>query len=229
MSRMAKIVTALLILIGGASYLAYKIRATSQLESLYVKNKNYAVQTALFDLYATERAEVVMLGNSLTQWVDWNALLGRKNIANRGIASDVTAGYLHRLEQIYKLKPKLCFIEGGINDLYANVSVDGVYENYVKIVEALKANGIIPVIQSTLFVSPKWHDAVEKNKEVAELNSLLQNYARKNGIEFLNLNAVMSTNNVLRDELTHDGVHLTAAGYRIWGKEVEKELVMYGL
>jgi lysophospholipase L1-like esterase len=183
----------------------------------------------LYDLYKTEHADVVMLGNSLTQWVDWNELLGRKNIANHGIAGDVTSGYVHRLEYVYKLKPKLCFIEGGINDIYANVPVDVVYENYKKIVEELRSHSITPIIQSTLFVSPKWHDAVEKNKEVASLNSLLEEFAKKNNIEFSNLNARMSSNNMLRDELTHDGVHLTAAGYKIWGEEVERVVQKYGL
>ena len=228
-TRTSKFILVACLLATTGLYFFYKVRTTAQFESLYLQNKNYALQTALFDLYATQQTDVVMLGNSLTQWVDWNELLGRKNIANRGIASDVTAGYLHRLDQIYRLKPKLCFIEGGINDLYANVPVDGVVENYVKIVEALQAKNIIPIIQSTLFVSPKWHNAVEKNKEVAELNNRLAEFAKEHSIEFINLNAVMSTNNLLRDELTHDGVHLIAAGYKIWGDEVGKILLRHGL
>ncbi|MEK7250541.1 MAG: GDSL-type esterase/lipase family protein, partial [Bacteroidota bacterium] len=168
------------VLVAAASCAFYKMKAHAQLDSLYLKNKNYPIQTSLYDLYKTEHADVVMLGNSLTQWVDWNELLGRKNIANRGIAGDVTSGYVHRLEYVYKLKPKLCFIEGGINDIYANVPVDVVYENYKKIVEELRSHSITPIIQSTLFVSPKWHDAVEKNKEVASLNSLLEEFAKKN-------------------------------------------------
>ncbi len=204
-------------------------RMNGQSEKLYLQNPNYQIKTALYELYKTEQADIVMLGNSLTQWVDWNELLGKKNIANRGIANDITGGYLHRLEYVYKLKPKLCFIEGGINDIYANVPVDVVYENYKKIVEELRSHSITPIIQSTLFVSPKWHDAVEKNKEVASLNSLLEEFAKKNNIEFSNLNARMSSNNMLRDELTHDGVHLTAAGYKIWGEEVERVIQKYDL
>jgi lysophospholipase L1-like esterase len=229
MSRATKIAVAVCIVAGSAAYLLYKNRADMQLKSLYLQNENYPVRTNLFESYKTGQADIVMLGNSLTQWVDWNELLGRTNVVNRGIASDVTEGYLHRLEQIYKLKPKLCFIEGGINDLYANASVDVVYQNYMKIVEGLRANSIIPIIQSTLFASPKWHDAIAKNKEVAELNARLEDYARKNSIEFINLNAVMSKDNLLRDELTHDGIHLTAAGYKIWGTGVEKILKKHRL
>ncbi len=212
-----------------AAYYLYQLKVTTQMDSLYLENANYTIQTGLYDKYKTGNAEIVMLGNSLTAWVDWNELLNRKNIANRGIAGDITEGYLHRLDQVYRLNPKLCFVEGGINDLYSNVPVDVVVKNYQKIVENLRSHAIIPIIQSTLFVSPKWRDASAKNKEVAELNSLLQSFAKENNIEFVNLNATMSTDNQLHDDLTYDGVHLTANGYMLWGAEVEKVLKGRGL
>ena len=210
-------------------YAVLWLKGSVQPKLLYLQNRNFPVQTGLYDLYKTEHAEVVMLGNSLTQWVEWNELLGRTNIANRGIAGDITDGYLRRMEYVYRLRPKICFIEGGINDLYANVPLSVVFENYVKIVEDLRAHDIIPIIQSTLFVSPKWHDADEKNKDVVQLNVLLEEFARKNAFEFINLNARMSLDSFLRDELTYDGVHLTAAGYKIWGEEVEKILLRHHL
>ena len=224
MNRTLKIVVIGFFLAAPSLYFDCKMEADAQVVPLYLQNKNYPIQTGLHAMYKTEHADVVMLGNSLTQWVDWNELLGRRNIANRGIASDVTDGYLHRMEYIYKLTPTLCFIEGGINDIFANVSVKTVFENYQKIVGGLRSHRVIPIMQSTLFVSPKWHDAVEKNKEVAELNALLEKFAKANAIEFIDLNTRMSENNTLRDEFTHDGVHLTAAGYKIWGEEVEKVL-----
>jgi len=221
----------LLAIFGSAviGYAFYLLSAKSQSRSLYLQNKNYALQTALFDTYKTEHADIVMLGNSLTQWVDWNELLGRTNVANRGIAGDITEGYLQRLHQVYALTPKLCFIEGGINDLYANVPIDAVFAHYAAIIDSIRSHKIIPIIQSTLFVSTKWHHAVEKNKEVAELNDKLNAYATRHNVEFLDLNARMSANNLLSEELTHDGVHLTAAGYAIWGEEVSKALQRHNL
>lgn len=217
------------IVVLAAAYSLYRLKANAHMDSLYLQNANYIIQTEIFDTYRTAHADVVMLGNSLTAWVDWNELLNRKNIANRGIAGDITDGYLHRMEQIYRLKPKLCFVEGGINDVYANVPVNVVFANYKKIVENLRSYKIIPIIQSTLFVSPKWHSAVAKNAEVAELNSLLQSFSKKDNIEFINLNDTMSSNNQLHEDLTYDGVHLTAKGYALWGAEVDKTLKKHGL
>jgi lysophospholipase L1-like esterase len=209
------------------AYWTYRMNSQSQFDKLYLQNPNYHLRVALFAAYRTQQANIVMLGNSLTEWVDWNELLGRTGIANRGIASDVTSGYLQRMEYVFKLSPKICFVEGGINDIYANVPVAAVFENFVKIVEALRAKNIIPVITSTLYTSTKWHSAVEKNTEVAELNSRLAAYAQENSVEFINLIPLMTMNKLLRDELTYDGLHLTAAGYRIWGNEVEKVLTTF--
>lgn len=198
-------------------------------DTLYKQNRNYTIQTELYNIYRTEKADVVMLGNSITFGVNWNELMGRTQIVNRGIGSDNTAGFLQRMEYIYRLHPKLCCIMGGINDIYQDAPVEKVFENYKKIVERLQEHKIVPIIQSTLFVSTKWRRYAEKNLEVAKLDSMLADYARFNGIEFLNLNAVMSKDRLLREELTTDGVHLTAKGYALLRDELEKILKKHGV
>lgn len=228
--RLSNIIVAVLVACGVALLINFLIsNGTAQDGPLYLHNRNFHLQTALYELYKTEQRDVVMLGNSLTHWVDWNELLGRTNIANRGIASDVTEGYLHRMQYVTSLRPKICFIEGGINDIYAGVPPDAIYANYVKIIGEIQKHNIIPVIQSTIFVSPKWRNAIEKNLQVKELNTRLQTFATSAGILFLDLNAVLSANGQLRDDFTYDGVHLNAAGYRLWGNEVERVLVQHGL
>lgn len=196
---------------------------------LYLKNPNYKIQTGIYELSGNQQAAVVMLGNSLTYNANWNELLNRKNIANRGIVSDITEGYLYRLGYVYRLKPELCFIEGGVNDIYENIPVEHIFKNYINIIDTLKSHKIIPVIQSTLFVSQKWHNAAEKNKEIEKLNRLLKKYAGKNSVEYLNINLLLSANGFLRDELTYDGVHLNAKGYTLWAFEVEKVLIKHGI
>lgn len=211
------------------AYWSYRMTSLSQRDKLYLENPNYHLRVALFAAYRTQHADIVMLGNSLTEWVDWNELLGRTGIANRGIASDVTSGYLQRMEYVFKLSPKICFIEGGINDLYANVPREDVFENMVAMVEQLLARNIVPVITSTLYTSTKWHSAVEKNREVAKLNAQLFSYAQTKGVDVVNLIPLMTANNLLRDELTYDGLHLTAEGYKIWGNEVNNVLKKYNM
>ena len=198
-------------------------------DTLYKQNRNYTIQTELYNIYKTEKADVVMLGNSITFGVNWNELMARTQIVNRGIGSDNTVGFLQRMEYIYKLHPQLCCIMGGINDIYQDASAEKIFENYKKIIEGLQAHTIVPIIQSTLFVSTKWRRYAEKNLEVAKLDSMLAEYARFKGIEFVNLNAVMSKDHLLLEELTTDGVHLNAKGYALWRDELEKILKKHGV
>src|ERR1017187_5798507 len=126
------ILLVILVLVGIYSYNQY---LEAQYANLYLKNENYMVQIGMYKQFKTTQADVVMLGNSLTFNANWNEFLGRNNIANRGIHSDITAGYLHRLSYVYRLKPKICFIEGGVNDLYAGFSVSDIFDNYSKIID----------------------------------------------------------------------------------------------
>ncbi len=198
-------------------------------DTLYKQNRNYTIQTELYNIYKTEKADVVMLGNSITFGVNWNELMGRTQIVNRGISSDNTVGFLRRMEYIYKLHPQLCCIMGGINDIYQDAPVEKVFENYKKIIEGLQAHKIVPIIQSPLFVSIRWRKYAEKNLEVAKLDSMLADYAQLKGIEFMNLNEVMSKDHLLLEELTTDGVHLSAKGYALWRDELEKIFKKHGV
>jgi lysophospholipase L1-like esterase len=216
----------ILVLIAIYSYNQY---LNAQYANMYLKNENYKVQIGMFKQFRTTQADIVMLGNSLTYNANWNELLGRRNIVNRGINSDITAGYLHRLSYVYRLMPKLCFIEGGVNDIYSGYSVAEVFDNYSKIIDTLLAHHIIPVIQSTLFVAGERESSQTRNEEIRQLNKLLLEYARKESIVYLDINSYVSQNGFLKNELTYDGIHLNGEGYSFWVPEVEKILIKYGL
>jgi len=195
----------------------------------YRNNPNYNYQLSLYDIYKTGSADVVMLGNSITYGVNWNELLGRDKIVNRGINSDIVEGFLNRLKYVIKLKPKLCFIMGGINDIYNDTAVGLIFQNYKEVVETLKENDITPIIQSTLHVSTKWHDYKDKNPEVKKLNESLFKYSKENEVDFLDLNLRLSRDGILIEKYTRDGIHLNAEGYKIWCEEIVNILKKYGI
>lgn len=197
-------------------------------DSVYLHNRNYRLQTDLYDIYKTKKAEIVMLGNSITHGVNWSELLDRTDVVERGIPSDVLQGFLNRMDYIYKLQPSVCFIMGGINDIYSGIPVDTVFSRYKKIISGLTERKIRPVIQSTLYVSPKWHDAAEKNIDVEKLNKMLLDFSAENKIDFVDLNKILSKNKLLIDKYTFDGVHLTGEAYKLWAVEIEKVLKRMG-
>lgn len=216
----------------------------AQSNNNYLNNPIYQRQLEFYKIYKPVNPRIVMLGNSLTHGVDWNNLLGRNDVVEMGIVSDILSGYFNRIHYVTELKPQICFILGGLNDIYQWIPVETIFDDYVKVVERLRRSGITVIIQSTLYAGRDWGkdwlaannpeaNAAEINKErntqVDRLNMLLRNYAVKNSIEYIDLNTLMSRGNYLRSEITYDGVHLNAAGYKIWGREVEKVLKKIGI
>lgn len=204
----------------------------------YRTNPNYQLQIPMYDIYKTRQADIIMFGNSITHGTAWNELLGRPNVVERGITSDVLYGYESRLNSIYKLNPKIVFIMGGLNDVYNWTPVNEIFSVYVRVIKALKSKKIIVVIQSTTYSAKNygkdWGGTPEvnfgRNREVDKLNKLLSDYAKKNNLDFIDLNSLTADkDSFLRPDLTWDGVHFKADAYRIWAREVEKVLVKYNL
>lgn len=221
------LLTIALLSVATATYFLLHPAAADQ--PIYLQNKNYLLQTEIYDMYHTSHADVVMLGDSHTYGVNWNELLGRAGVINRGIRGDITAGFLQRLEQVTRLHPHLCFIMGGINDLYAKYSPADIAHNTTQIAAALRTKGIEPIVQSVLFVDSTYANAIEINRQVSELNALLQKYSADNGVTYLDINALVQQGSFLDSHVTIDGLHLNARGYKVWAAEIEKILQKKGL
>jgi len=183
-------------------------------------NKEY---TDLYAVYPRKQAAIVMLGDSITQGVEWDELLDRNDIVNQGIGGDDTLGMLNRLSFVYKLNPKICFVMGGVNDLRRGSSVGEVFEHYKKIITGLEEHGVTPVIQSTLYSNRLL------SGETDALDRLLEQYAASRNLYYMDLNKLLAVDKVLNRDYSLDGLHLNAKGYEIWGKEVESVLKKYGL
>ncbi len=206
---------------------------------LYLNNPLYRRYIQLFRMSKIKRATIVMLGDSRTDGAEWSDLLGDKRVVKRSIPGDILDGYLNRMEYVYKLHPKVCFVQGGVNDIFNWMPVEQIFQKYVEIIKGLQRHGIIPVIQSTVYVSPilgtewlkehrpslKARDVnKERNMEIKRLNKMLKEFARKNHIKYIDLNKKMSRNGFLIPSLTWDGAHYKSKGYRIWIQEVLKVL-----
>jgi len=195
----------------------------------YLYNPNYTLELDKYRTYMMKQADIVMLGNSITHGINWNELIDRTSISEQGIPSDITEGVLNRLEYVYKLNPKICFIMIGVNDVFSWIPIETIFVNYKLLIENLKAKNIIPVIQSILYASNAAPNAENRNIEISKLNQLIFDYAKQNKIEFINLNKKMSASNFLKAELTIDGIHLNGEGFKIWSREVDKVLRKFSL
>lgn len=194
------------------------------LGTLFGTNTSYhAYKLQEFQQEPMKNKTIMMIGDSITDQGEWDKLTAREDILNRGISGDTAYGLLNRIH-IQNQGIKQVFIMIGINDFSRGVKVYDVYLNYIKIVEFYKKNNIVPVLQSTLYLSKGIFIPLEN--KVTELNQLMKKYAKENQIVFIDLNHVLSKNNYLESANTVDGIHLTPRAYKIWAKEIQEYLLL---
>src|SRR5262249_17246825 len=164
-------------------------------------------------------SDVVMVGHSLTADAAWNEIFPKVEIANRGIGGDTTDNILLRMDTILSVSPKKALIMVGINDIRSGASLDSVFQNYRKIVKRLQQAGVTVIIQSTLECSKDV--CGDRVYQVRDLNKQLEDFAKRNNIVFLDLNADLSSpSDGLLSKYSYDGIHLLASGYVKWSEKI---------
>ena len=202
---------------GGFSYLVAKIK-TKNLVGVYQHRVNHLNQLAM-----SEDA-IVMLGNSLTQACEWSELLENDKVVNRGVAGEMTGGLLLRLDEITRYKPSQIFMMIGINDLSVH-DKSKILDNYKSIVTKilLKSPSTKLYLQSLLPVNNQVRNGGKSNADIIFLNEKIQELASENDLIYVNLHPLfLDEEGRLKANLTQDGIHLDAAGYLIWKKELQK-------
>lgn len=177
-------------------------------------NTQYPERRTQYETFSPP-AEVVMIGDSITQGGLWDEMFPHIKIANRGIGWDKTNDILLRMGPILAVQPKKAFVMVGINDLAFGRSVPEILENYVKIIDQLQSKNIATYIQSTLECSKT--RCGDRLSNIRELNRQLKAYAGQKNITYIDINAGLTSHqDGLLSQYTYDGIHLLATGYSVW-------------
>lgn len=168
------------------------------------------------------RADIVMLGNSLTDGAEWNELLGNRHVKNRGIVGDIIQGLVDRLEPILEGKPKKLFILSGVNDVSHDVDGDSIGRVMEKLIVMVKQRCPRTKIylQSMLPINNdfgRYKRLTGKEQVVLDGNRALQEVAQRQHVTWIDLFPLFADDEgKLRRDLTNDGLHLLGNGYLIW-------------
>ncbi len=198
-------------------------------DKIYLNNPNYKRTLQMHKNYKIKQADIIFLGNSITHGTNWNELLGRSNVVERAIPGDILQGFLARVKTITDLKPKICFVMGGVNDIFAGLQFDFILKDYYKLIRILKRNKIKVVIQAVVYAGKNYPNSGIKNLEIKKFNLKLHNYSEKNNFDFIDLNPVLCKDGFLKNKYTIDGIHFNWRAYKIWAKKIERVLKKYNL
>ncbi len=174
--------------------------------------------------------DIVMVGNSLTEnGGDWGSRLNKKNVRNRGIIGDEAMGIYNRLFQILPGKPSKIFLMTGVNDVSHNLTADSVVTLITKVIDKIQADSPDTklYLQSLLPINEsfgRYKTMIGKTDLIPVINTKLEALAKERKLPFINLFPLFTEKgtNIMRKELTTDGLHLTEKGYKIWSKALSE-------
>lgn len=187
---------------------------------------NYAQRVANFRMYPNSEKDIIFLGNSITDYTDWNELLQLPEARNRGISGDISFGILERLDEVTAGKPAKVFILIGINDIARNIPDSVILDNYRRIIAGIKTaspktkiffNTLLPV-NKTFPEKPHFN----KDEHIAAVNEGLKEISAQENITLIDIHSrFLDAEKKLDKTYTYDGLHLNAEGYKLWASVLQ--------
>jgi lysophospholipase L1-like esterase len=167
-----------------------------------------------FEALGGAKAQVAMIGDSITEGGIWHEWFPDTAIINRGISGEISAQVLARMDSAID-QPRAVFLLIGTNDLTFDVPHDDIANNVAMILIAIERQspGTPVVLQS---VMPR---ALVFRDEIVALNGRYRQLAENapDNVRYLDLWPALATpEGALRPELTLDKLHLNGRGYVEW-------------
>jgi acyl-CoA thioesterase I len=169
---------------------------------------------------------VIFLGDSITDYWKLADYFPGKPYMNRGIDGQTTSQMLVRFRQdVINLHPKLLLILAGTNDIAGvtgRTRDEDIEANYATMAELARAHNIRVVFASLLPVNntssedAKESFALRPRPRLLAINRWLRHYCVANGLVYLDYyTALVDNQEMLKKELSDDGLHPNAAGYKL--------------
>jgi len=168
-----------------------------------------------FEALPAAPGRVLFLGDSITERGMWEGWFPYLATTNRGIDGDTVEDLMARLDSAV-CSPVAISLMVGTNDLSGqgrSREPADIARQIGELLDRLKEmapqahivlNSVLP--RSTLFA-----------ERIRDLRDRCREVAHQRDVDFLDLVEIMATNDgAMRDELTADGIHLTAQGYQLW-------------
>jgi lysophospholipase L1-like esterase len=199
-------------------------------------SSNWLQENAQYVDRAFQRGfDVAFYGDSLVRfWGDadregvgqgvWNEAIAPLNAVNFGIASDVTQGLLWRLKTVGRPGlPRVVVLQIGTNNLGPDLGQS----------PEDTARGIAAVVRTIREISPEtkillmgifprgYRSGDPLRDKIRRTNAILSGLADGRAVRFLDIgDRLTQPDGSISPAILYDGLHLSAAGYRIWADAI---------
>ena len=169
---------------------------------------------------------LLMLGDSLVEWGDWQELLPTIRVINRGFAGEHVEGLAARLTEEIESAPApdhILIMAGTNNLLMGNMFFPAIYRSMLPRLAShcpdtpITLNSIMPMQVEGLAM------------EIEAINRELKSIAEQAGCLFLDMVTPFTEQclPITRPCFLADGVHLSTLGYQVWASEIRRHLDLY--
>jgi lysophospholipase L1-like esterase len=145
-----------------------------------------------------------------------------------GICGELTGEMTMRFRQdVLRHQPRHVIILGGTNDLGWGAHPAEIMRNLLKMYEASRAEGVIPVPVTVPSIRLNGDGGGDEETLLArllagraQLNDLIRQYAEAKNIPWIDLSAATAepSSGQLAKPYSNDGLHFTTAGYRVFAR-----------
>ena len=183
---------------------------------------------------SNEVIEYIFLGDSITNNYTLQKYYPEYPIINSGIGGDKTTDVLDELDnRVFKYNPKKVFLLIGINDLTHFKSPDYVAHNIELITKKIRIK--FPkckiYVESIYPVNYSWKNRYNETvpsmdtmiNNIKITNNRIQEICEKHNYQYINTYAsLVDDNNLLKEEYSKDGIHLSDEGYEAVTKVIKQ-------
>ncbi len=212
------------LLIGTGSYVVHKIGGIE-----FVKTKMqitpspkrdsayYYTKKSVFEYSAASDADKVFIGDSITDYGEFQEYFPDEVVLNRGIRNDSAKGVLKRIQEVVDRNPKEAYLMIGVNDIRYKTDANDFESRVNEIIDSFEGKETRLFIQSILPVNNGLFGNEVTNEKVKKFNEILRRIADENGIEYIDLHpSFTDKSGQLDKKFTVDGLHLNGKGYEVW-------------
>ncbi len=162
---------------------------------------------------------VAMVGDSHVQLGDWPRLLGREGVAQHGIGGQTSGQVLARIGPIAAARPRVLVLVVGSNDVLQGRSTADTLRDVGALLDAIAAASpeTRTIVTSVLPLDAARLRVRVQPRQIDRLNADLHALIESRGARWLDLHPlVRGPEGGFIPAMTSDGLHLSAAGYRVW-------------